>query len=236
MKKELSILCFIMMMVFVCTLTEASALELYVDAAPNVYGSPDYPAWEDAAFEASADGSFVNMASGVNPDNVGTTNFEIEDEVVYSFGDLGSRLTWLYWIPDETVANLTDNDLITVSLFNIWDGDTLDFYEYYYGETWLEPSRLFDYDSDGDSTTDGVIGMAGMAWWGAYEDNTQEALDADLASWGQAEEDWIFTVNLDGEEYSITSHRDPVPEPSTWILLSCGLMGLIAIRKKQLNK
>jgi hypothetical protein len=209
------------------------AVSLYVDAAPNVYGSPDYPAWESAAFAAAADGTFVNMANGINGDNVGTTDFEIEDEVVYSFGDLGKRLTWIYWVPGETIDSLTDR--FQVSLINIWDGDELDFYADYYGSTWLVPTKWKDYDSDGDSVTDGVIGTAGMAWWGAYEVNTQEALDADIAEWGAAEEDWIFTARLDCTEYSITSHRDPrapVPEPATMLLLGSGFAGLAAFGRR----
>ena len=76
---------------------------IYVDSAPNVYGSPLYPAWQNDAFAKAASGTFVNMANGKNPAFVGTTNFVIEDEVVYSFGDLGKRLTWVYWIPNETL-------------------------------------------------------------------------------------------------------------------------------------
>lgn len=76
---------------------------IYADSAPNVYGSPLNPAWQTDAFAKAASGTFVNMANGKNPAFVGTTNFVIEDEVVYSFGDLGKRLTWVYWIPNETL-------------------------------------------------------------------------------------------------------------------------------------
>jgi len=202
-------------------------VNLYVDAAPNVYGSPDYAGWQANAFATAVDGSFVNMASSINPCNVGTTNFDIEDEVVYSFGDLGRRLTWIYWVPDATIAELTGK--FEISVFNYWDGEELDFYDYYYGSTWQIPTKWEEYAG-------GVIGTAGMAWWGAYGVNTQEALDADLAAWGSVDEDWIFTARLDGQEYSITSYRDaaPVPEPSTFLLFGAGLVGLAfpAIRKR----
>jgi len=181
---------------------------LYVDAAPNVYGSPDYAPWLENAYANAAIGEFLNMESGVVACNVGTTNFEIEDEVVYSFGDLGKRLTWFYWIPGETVASLTGR--FKVALFNTWDGEYLDFYDYYYGQTWLEPTKWIDYDVDGDGVTDGVIGTSGMAWWGAYQVNTQEALEADLAEWGTAREVWEFKADLDGQIFTITSYRKPV--------------------------
>ncbi len=214
----------------------ASALnvDIYVDSAPNVYGSPDYPGWAATTFQSVADGTFVNMGNGINPDNIGTTNFEIEDEVVYSFGDLGKRLTWIYWVAGETVESL-ENGRFQISLFNTWDGDVLDFYDFYYGSTWVTPTKWQDYDADGDGISDGVIGTAGMAWWGAYGINTQEALDADIAAWGLASETWEFTARLDGEEYSILCKREPVPEPATMFLFGSGLLGF-AVRMKKKKK
>ena len=200
-----------------------AAPTISVDAAPNTFGSPSYAAWEAAVFAGTAAGTFVNMSNGINSGNVGTTNFEIEDEVVYSFGDLGKRLTWTYYVAGETTASLAGR--FQIGLTNVWDGETSDFYADYYGSTWLTPTKWINYDADGDGQTDGVIGTAGMAWWGAYGVNTQEALDADMASWGQADESWIFTVKLDGVDYSLTSNREGIPAvvPAPGAILLAGL-------------
>lgn len=207
---------------------------LYVDAAPNKFGSPDYDNWEDAAFQSAADESFVNMQNSVNPANAGTTNFEIEDEVVYSFGDLGKRLTWIYWLPGYTISELSGN--FEVSLENTWDGVQTDLYDYYYGTTWLEPTSWIDYDNNDDGEIDGVIGTAGMAWWGASGVNTQAALEADLADWRSVNETWVFTTRLNGEETSITSFRTArVPEPTTVALFALGLAGIGYMRKRAIR-
>jgi hypothetical protein len=205
---------------------------LYVDAAPNKdAASSGYDGWAAAAFEDVADGTFINMTHSANPDFVGTTNFDILDEVVYSFGDFGKRLTWIYWIPDQTIASVEN---FQVSLFNNWGGEVLDFYQDYYGSTWLTPTTWIDYDSDGDGSPDGVIGTAGMAWWGAYYTDTQEELDQDIANWIRVNETWTFSARLitpeGGSQTWITSRRAAVPEPSILLLLCTGL-AVIGLRK-----
>jgi hypothetical protein len=202
--------------VILVPMMQAGNIYLYVDAAPNAYGSPDYDPWKTATYEAVANGSFVNMSNGVSVSNIGTTNFEIQDEVVYSFGDLGLRLSWIYWVPGETTTSLQAKNF-EISLLNYWGSDPVyDFYEGYYGSTWLTPGSWINYEG-------GVIGIAGMAYWGAYGVNTPEALAADIAEWEKVSEQWVFTARMDGDSNSITSNRSAVPEPGLLVLFGIGL-------------
>ena len=208
----------------------AQAVSLYVDSAPNAYGSPDYAGWWDNAKQDASDGNFVNMLNSVNPANAGTTNFEIQDAVVYSFGDLGRRLHFVYWLPNTSIELLT-GEIGEIGRFQISieyddDGVTYDFYDKYFNQTWLEPTQWEDYNG-------GVIGSAGFAMWGAYDDNTQTELDADIAEWEKSQGNVIIHTRLDGAITSLTAYHQPVPEPSTIILLAAGLGGLAIWRNKR---
>jgi hypothetical protein len=206
-------------------------VNLYMDAAPNVYGSPNYAGWWANAQAAAAAGTFVNMGSGFNGANDNTTNYEIEDETVYSFGDLGSRLHFIYFVPNETVEDLTTRNF-QIGLTYHWDGDNYDLYHDYYGSSWLTPTSWVNYN-DGHGHT-GVIGTAGFAWWGAYGVNTQPALDADMAAWRAIQEDVTFTVRIDGQgDTSLTGYREAVPDGGTTAsLLGGALLGLGLLRRK----
>ncbi|HLP78729.1 MAG TPA: hypothetical protein VK327_17635 [Candidatus Paceibacterota bacterium] len=203
----------------------ATSINLYVDAAPNVYGSPNYASWwSDAKAQVSA-GTFVNMQHSSNPANAGSTRFEITDSVVYSFGDLGKRLHFVYWIPGESVASLTAKNF-QIGMSYQWGGVTYDFYQEYYGTTWLTPGSWIDYNG-------GVIGSAGFAWWGAYGTNTQAALDQDLSDWDPLQGNITFTAREnDGTTASITALHGVPDGGTTFGLLfaGCSLIGILRRR------
>jgi len=210
---------------------EAIEINLYVDAAPNVYGSPDWPDWKTNAYASAADGTFINMENSLNPANSGTNNFEMEDSVVYSFGDLGRRLHFIYWVPDTTIASLQAASF-EVSIFYEWAGITYDYYGDYGWGTWVQPSSWEEYNG-------GVVGSGGFAWWGAYDYtlDTPEAnaqLAADIAEWDKYQGDVRFYARTaGGSESMIAAHHTPVPEPSTYILLGTGIAGLLLYRRKR---
>ena len=92
---------------------------LYVDSAPNVYGSAQWAPWWAQAKTDVVAGTFTNMRTGTHP---GTTKIDPYDEIVYSTMDLGKRLHWIYDVPGETVANLSDKGLFEVKWEIDWYG------------------------------------------------------------------------------------------------------------------
>lgn len=153
--------------------------EIYVDSAPNVYGSPDWDPWWTETKDDVMAGGIASLRTGTFPRS---TWIIPHDETVYSFGDLGKRIHWVYWIPGQTTASL--NGLFEVKYVIDWfatewtddGGWALDAPDV----GWSQPSRWED-------VAGGTIGSFGFAWWGAYVTNTQEELEADYQLFWEAQ-------------------------------------------------
>lgn len=98
------------------TVRGTTLVYLYVDTAPNAYGSPDWLPWWSNAKSSVVGGSFVNMQNGPVP---GKLLMRPTDEIVYSTMDLGKRLHWIYWIPGRTVSSM--EGLFQVKCVVDWD-------------------------------------------------------------------------------------------------------------------
>jgi hypothetical protein len=213
------------------------AISIGVDAAPNVYGSSQYAPWRTDAFAKISTSAFVNMANGVNSANIGTTNFEPTDAIVYSTGDLGKRLHFVYFIPNATKQSLAGK--LEVGLSYDWDGTTyLD-----YGAQWVSPN--FDNLVE---ISGGVAGTMGNAQWASDDDapptstggNGYDETDAaDVAALASLMIDyqtfWQGRVRvLDENGATVESTvltATLVPEPTALSLV--GLGGFALLRRKR---
>jgi hypothetical protein len=208
----------------------ASAVQLYLDTAPNPIGS-----FRSAAEAAIYNGTFVNQANSNDPANAGTLNYSVDDYMVYSFGDKGSRLHAFYYIPGETIATLSGR--FQVSIEYEYDGVWYNPYEDYGWGEWVTPGSWINYDGNNDLIIDGVMGTMGNALWGAYGYTTdtpeaQAVLAAELIDAENYLGNTQFLARLDGVTYELTAlHTAAIPEPTTMMLL--GLGGLLCRKFKK---
>lgn len=158
----------------------ATGVDLYVDSAPNVYGSPDWAPWWDAAKSDVVAGNFTDLRTGTHP---GSDIIDPYDEIVYSTGDLGKRLHWIYWVPEKSTTSL--DGLFEVKWVIDWGGS-----EWMLDENgawvlndpdagWSQPSSWEDYDG-------GVIGSLGFAWWST--DNDAPPIDTDGSPYNEVDQ------------------------------------------------
>ncbi|MEN6306264.1 MAG: hypothetical protein ABFD91_00790 [Anaerohalosphaeraceae bacterium] len=135
-----------------------AAPELYVDSAPNIYGSSDWAPWWSNTKADVVEGTFTNMKTGTYP---GTLTIHPVDEIVYSWGDLGKRLHWVYWIEDTTITELQGN--FEVKWVIDWGGTdwTLK------NDAWAvdDPDTGWSQPESWEEYEEGVIGSLGFAWW-----------------------------------------------------------------------
>ncbi len=143
----------------------ADCVTLRVDSAPNVYGSSDWAGWwTQAKIDVVAD-KFTDMRTGTY---TGTLTIDPYDEIVYSTGDLGKRLHWIYWVPNATTTSLAGN--FEVKWVIDWGGEAWTWVNGAWAQDgaeigWSQPStdKWENYES-------GVIGSLGFAWWSVDND------------------------------------------------------------------
>lgn len=234
--------------VFACAGNAHAAIDFYVDSAPNAYGSPAWAPWWETAKADVVAGTFTNMRSGTFP---GTTGIDPYDEIVYSVGDLGKRLHWIYWVPDTTIAELTGNfeakwavDWYGVDYTYVDGGWAIDGSDV----GWAAPTRWEEYNG-------GVIGTFGFAWWATGSDGkastvTQDDIDALRQRLLGAQTYAMGAIRYRGldttgdvsgaplpEDWQVQSLQTKVvPEPATAIIWSVlGVSGMAAAirRRKQ---
>ena len=217
----------------------ADSVSVYVDSAPNAYGSPDFAPWRASAFQKASDGTFINMEGDAF---AGTTKFAATDALVYSYGDLGSRLHFVYFVDGVTKADLADN--LEVRMSYDWDGVT--YYDFGAGGSFVTPNFANLVEING-----GVAGTFGDAFWPVAGDaeptNVFDAADiASVASvMYQYQTFWKGEVRVrEGEnsawqEVSLTAAlADPsaVPLPATaWtgMVLMGAIGGYRGLRRRR---
>jgi hypothetical protein len=200
---------------------------LYVDVAPNQYAQKqEYKAWWKAAKKDIFKGTFTNMENGHNSANIGTTNFEVEDVAVYDFGDYGSRLTFIYWLPNTDIDALTEQNFqISVNYF--WDETKYSYTKEYFDTKWITPTTWKEYKG-------GVIGTAGIGWEPEFA-TTETSLVDELAYWNQNLGNIVFKTRTDSQSSRMIAQHEaaPVPEPSTILLFGAGIAGLVGLRRRK---
>lgn len=157
----------------------AGTVNLFVDSAPNVYGSPNWAPWWASAKTDVVNGSFTNMRTGTYP---GTNFANPLDFIVYSDDDLGKRVHWIYWIPNETTTSLQNRFQVKFAID--WAGDDLTWdwnvNNWALDEPekgWVQPGSWENYN---DGTNQGVIGSFGFAFWAQPDSSQKYALAADI--------------------------------------------------------
>ena len=218
------------------TAAAMAAPQLYVESAPNVHhGASGYSTWWDATQAEVVAGTFSNLSDGTYP---GTMDIHPVDQIVYSWGDGGKRLHWIYWLPETTLSELEGN--FQVKTVVDWGGTdyTYDWINDGWAsddpETgWVQPGSWANYE-------DGVIGTFGHAWWAGHgitdPEDQQAAFDSlvdDVLNYQTFADGLIRyreSAELDWQYQSLGV--SVIPEPATLSLLAMGGLALLKRRRR----
>ena len=152
---------------------------------------------------------------------MGTTNYDVEDTAVYTFGKNGTRLNFIYWLPGKTIESLVaDNFEISIDYF--WDKEKYSYTEEAFRGKWITPTVWEEYKG-------GVIGTAVVSWLV----KKKKYLADEMKYWGYHQGDIVFEARTDNEFSSLAARHEPVPEPMTILLFVTGLVGLAGFRLRR---
>ncbi len=220
-----------------CLIAQATTVQLYVDSAPNIYGSPNWTPWWNNTKTDVVGGTFVNLRTGTYPNSLRVDPY---DEIVYSTGDLGKRLHWIYWLPGETKSTL--NGRFEVKWVIDWDGDAWTYDWNVNNWTpdspaagWVQPGSWEDYSS-------GVIGSFGFAWWATDDDAPPGSTDGNpYNETNQDDIDALRNLVFQYQTYALglVRYRETVNDPWQYTSLkvtipdsgasTLGLLGLAVV-------